>query len=99
MEGGDTVEEELRDVGEGHGVAAGDALVSELGDEISEEGVDGVGVSEVSDVVEEFVGDGFVLETARLHLLANVVGAEGGVGIRSEHAAAMAFTVDVLARK
>ena len=34
------VEEELRDVGEGGGVASGDAVMGELGEEIREEMVD-----------------------------------------------------------
>ena len=97
IERGDAVEEELGDVGEGHGVAAGDAFVSELLDEIAEEGVDGTRGCEISDVVEEFVGGGFVLDAACLQLLADVVGTEGGAGISGEHLAASTFAVDVLA--
>jgi hypothetical protein len=96
-EGRDAVEEELGDVGEGLGVAAGDAFVSELLDEIAEEGVDGTRGCEISDVVEEFVGGGFVLDAACLQLLADVVGTEGGAGISGEHVTTMAFAVDVLA--
>jgi hypothetical protein len=96
IERGDAVEEELGDVGEGNGVAASDAFVSELLDEIAEEGVDATGGREISDVVEEFVGGGFVLAAPRFHLLANVMGAEGGVGISGEHLAASTFAVDVL---
>ncbi len=40
-----------------------------------------------------------MLEATRLHLLANVVGTEGGVGIGTKHTAAMTFAVDVLARR
>jgi hypothetical protein len=97
IERGDAVEEELGDVGEGNGVAASDAFMSELLDEIAEEGVDATGGSKISDVVEEFVGGGFVLEAPGFHLLANVMGAEGGVGISGEHLASSAFAVDVLA--
>ena len=97
IEGGDAVEEELRDVGEGYGVAASDAFMSELLDEIAKEGVDATGGSEISDVVEELASGGFVLAAPRFHLLANVMGAEGGVGIGGEHLAAPAFAVDVLA--
>jgi hypothetical protein len=96
-EGGEAVEEELGDVGEGHGVAAGDAFVGELLDEIAEEGVDGTRGCEISDVIEEFVSGGFVLEAACFDLLADVMGTEGGVGVGGEHLAAMAFAVDVLA--
>ena len=99
MDSGEAIEEELRDIGKGQGVAAGDALVGELYNEIAEEEVNGVGIREVPDVVEEFVGGSFMLEATRLHLLANVVGAEGGVGIRAKHTAAMTFAVDVLARR
>jgi hypothetical protein len=97
IEGGDAVEEELGDVGEGDGVAASDAFMSELLDEIAEEGVDATGGSEISDVVEKLVGGGFVLAAPGFHLLANVMGAEGGVGIGREHLASPAFAVDVLA--
>jgi hypothetical protein len=97
IEGGDAVEEELGDVGEGHGVAAADAFKSELLDEIAEEGVDATGGREISDVVKELVSGGFVLEAPGFHLLANVMGAEGGAGIGGEHLAAPAFAVDVLA--
>jgi hypothetical protein len=97
IEGGDAVEEELRDVGEGYGVSASDAFMSELLDEIAEEGVDATGGREISDVVEELVSGGFILEAPRFDLLANVMGAEGGVGIGGEHLAASTFAVDVLA--
>jgi hypothetical protein len=96
IERGDAVEEELGDVGEGNGVAASNAFMRELLDEIAEEGVDATGGREISDVVEEFVGGGFVLESPRFHLLANVMGAEDGVGISGEHLASSALAVDVL---
>lgn len=97
IEGGDAVEEELGDVGEGYGVAAGDAFMSELLDEIAEESVDATDGSKISDVVEESVGGGFVLAAPGFHLLANVMGAEDRVGIGGEHLAASAFAIDVLA--
>jgi hypothetical protein len=43
VEGGDAAEEELGDVGDGHGVAAVNALAGELADEVAEEEVDRVG--------------------------------------------------------
>ncbi len=52
MDSGEAIEEELRDIGKGQGVAAGDALVGELYNEIAEEEVNGVGIREVPDVVE-----------------------------------------------
>ena len=88
----------MRDIGEGYGVAAGDAFVSKLLDEIAEEDVDGIGGREVFDVPEELVGGGFVLELPRLSLFTNMMGAECGIGIAGEHAAAVASAVDVLAR-
>ena len=71
----------MGDVGKSYGVAAGDAFVSKLLDEIAEEDVDGIGGGEVFDVPEELVGGCFVLELPRLSLFTNVMGAEGGIGI------------------
>jgi hypothetical protein len=42
VHGGDAAEEELTDVGDGHGVAAVDAFAGELADEVAEKHVDGV---------------------------------------------------------
>ena len=60
VEGSEAVEEQLGNVGQGDGVAAGDTFAGELPDEIAEESVHGGGGGEVFDVAEEFVGGGFV---------------------------------------
>jgi len=59
LHGGEGVEEQLGDVGEGDGVAAGDTFAGELLNEIAEEAIDGIGLGEVADVAEEFGGEGF----------------------------------------
>ncbi len=54
----DAVEEELGDVGHGHGVFAGDAIVGDLGEEVGEGEVYGSGGAEIAGAVEESGGDG-----------------------------------------
>jgi hypothetical protein len=49
---GKTIEEQLAEIGQGDGVAAGDAFASELLDEIAEEKVHIVGGGEVLDETE-----------------------------------------------
>lgn len=96
-DGGKAVEEELADVGHGDGVAAGDAFVGELADEVAEEDVDGVGGGEVGDFAEEFSGDGFVVAALLLEAFAGVVGAEFRIGTDGEHVAAASAGVGELA--
>jgi hypothetical protein len=52
------IEEELGDVGEGGGVAAGDAVVGEVFQEVGEEEVDGGGLGESVGAGEEVGGYG-----------------------------------------
>jgi len=56
-----TVEKELGDVGEGGGVAAGDAVVGKVFEEIGEEEVDGGGLREVIGAGEEIYRDSLSL--------------------------------------
>jgi len=60
VEGGEAVEEQLADVGLGDGVAAVDAFVSDLLEEIAEITIDGGGGGEILDAGEKFGGEGFV---------------------------------------
>ena len=94
---GDAAEEELADVGDGHGVAAVDAFAGELADEVAEEEVDGLGGGEVFQVAEEF-GGGFI-EVALFAVLglACVVGAQFQIGNCGEETAVTAEPVDVAA--
>ena len=55
--GGLAGEDELRDVSESDSVTAGDALASELPDEIAEEEIDLIGDGETVDVVEKLGGE------------------------------------------
>jgi hypothetical protein len=61
--GGLAGENELRDVGESDGVAAGDALAGELPDEIAEEEIDFVGGGEAVDVIEKLGGENFWIDS------------------------------------
>jgi hypothetical protein len=56
MDYGLGVEEELGDVGEGGGVAAGDAVVGEIFEEVGQEEVDGAGLGEIFCASEEVGG-------------------------------------------
>ncbi len=98
VEGGHAAEEELADVGDGHGVAALDAFAGELADEVAEKRVDGVGSGEVFQVAEEFGGGGVVKALLTQLLLAGVVGAEFQIGNGGEEAAVLVAAVDVAAR-
>jgi hypothetical protein len=97
VEGGEAVEEQLADVGLGDGVAAMDAFVSDLLEEIAEIAVDGSGGGEILDAVEKFGGEGFVRLRRLGKALAQVVGAERVVIWGDEQTAAMAAGVDVTA--
>ena len=61
----------MGDVGQGDGVAAADALAGKLFYEIAQEEVYGIGVGEVFDAVEEFVGNRFLLAPLALGGLAD----------------------------
>lgn len=59
LNAGNGIEEELREVADGKGVVAVNALVGKLPDGVGEEDVDAIGGVEVAGGVEEFGGDGF----------------------------------------
>jgi hypothetical protein len=59
-------ENQLRDVGEGDGIATCDALASELPDEIAEEEIHFIGGGEAVDVVEKLGGEGFGVDKGNL---------------------------------
>lgn len=59
LDAGNGVEEELREVTEGQGVLAVNALANELLDGVGEEGVDAIGGVEIAGAVEELGGEGF----------------------------------------
>ena len=94
---GDAAEEELADVGDGHGVATVDAFARELADEIAEEKVDGLGGGEVFQVAEEFGGGFIVVALFAVLGLACVVGAQFQIGNGGEETAALAAAVGVAA--
>jgi hypothetical protein len=96
IEGGEAVKQELRNVGEGDGIATRNAFAGELFDEIAEEGVDGIGGGEVGEVAEEFRGVGVVLAALLFEAEASVVRAKSRVGVGGEHAATVAFGIEVL---
>lgn len=106
FEGWETVEEQLRNVGEGDGVAAGNAAASDLFQKIAEEEIDGGSGGEVLDSTEKLGGDGFVARMRR-RSFAEMIGAEFGVlflptiGVRvsivDQHAAAVASGICMLA--
>jgi len=83
------VEEELGDVGEGGGIAAGDAMQGEILQEFAKEEVDGGWGREVVDAGEEFGRGGLAVGVeASFGFGASVVDAERGVIGSVEHAAA-----------
>jgi hypothetical protein len=104
--GGLASEKKLRDVGEGDGVATGDALASELFDEIAQEEIHFIGGRKGVNVAEKFGGEGFGVDSgnARTETI-RVVGAEGRVfgtvrGTMSridQHVAALATGIPILA--
>jgi hypothetical protein len=98
VECGDAAEEELPDVGDGHGVAALDAFAGELADEVAEEDVDGVGCGEVFHITEQFGGGGVVATLFTFLCLASVMGAQLQIGNGGEETAVAAEPVDVAAR-
>src|SRR4029077_4205862 len=75
----ETIEEQLAEIGQGYGVAAGDAFASELLNEIAEEEIHGVGGGEVFEIAEELGGEGFGIGEGTLRFaLGKMVGAERG---------------------
>ena len=69
VQGGEAAEKQLRDVGEGDGVAALDALGGELLEEVAEEEIDGLGGLEVLDGAEKLGGKGFGVGSGSLRLV------------------------------
>lgn len=69
----------MRDVGKSDGVTAGDALASELPDEIAEEEIDLIGGGETVDVSEKLGGEDFGVDgwDTRFETI-GVIGAERG---------------------
>lgn len=105
LHGGKGIEKELRNVGEGNGIAAGDALAGELFDEMAEKAIHRVCIGEVLDPSEEIRGNGFRIGSGNTHVIAvRMIGAERGVRISipgskvriKEHVATAAFGTDML---
>ena len=92
---GNGVEEHLREVAEGEGVCAVDALARELFDGVGEERVDTVGGVEIAGAIEKLGGEGFGIGL-RDASLTKVIGTERFV-VNAEHAAMLAARADVLA--
>jgi len=104
--GGLAGEDELGDVGKSDGVTAGDALTSELPDEIAEEEIHFVGSREAVDVGKKLGGEDFRIDSGNGGSeTVGVVGAEGltrasirrAVTLVDQHVASLAFGADVLA--
>jgi len=105
-QGGLAGEDELRDVGESDSVTAGDALASELPDEIAEEEIDLIGGGETVDVVEKLGGEDLgIHDGSGCAETFGVIGAErwalGSVReamiLVDQHVTAVALGADVLA--
>jgi len=104
--GGLAGEDELGDVGKSDGVTAGDALTSELPDEIAEEEIDLIGSREAVVVGKKLVGEDIRIDSGNGGPeTVDVVGAErrasGSVRwtvmLIDQHVAALAFRAYVLA--
>jgi hypothetical protein len=104
--GGLAGEDELRDVSKSDGVAAVDALASELPDEIAEEEIDLIGGSETVDVGKKLGGEDFRVHGRDGSLeTVGVVGAERwalrtvrwAMMVVDQHVTAVALRADVLA--
>ena len=104
--GGLAGEDELRDVGKSDGVAAGDALASELPDEIAEEEIDLVRGGKAVDFSEKLGGEDLGIDNGNAGPeTVRVIGAEGrarcairwAMVLVDEHVASLAFGADVLA--
>ena len=64
----EAIEEQLGNVSQGNGVAAGDAFAGELLDEITEEEIYGTGRGEVTDVAEKVGGENLGLHCGNTRL-------------------------------
>src|SRR5260370_40744220 len=104
--GGLTGEDELRDVSKSDGVAAGDALGSELPYEIAEEQIDLGSGCETVDVGEKLGGEDLRIDRGNTgSKTVRVIGAEGrargslrrAMMLVDQHVATLAFGADVLA--
>ena len=104
---GEAVEEQLAKVGQGDGVASGNAFASELFDEIAEEEIHGTGGGEVIDFREEIGGEKLRVDRGNIGAkAAGVVGAErrafraicGTLTTVNQHVTAVAFGADVPAK-
>jgi hypothetical protein len=104
--GGLAGEDELGDVGKSDGVTAGDALTSELPDEIAEEEIHFVGSREAVDVGKKLVGEDFRIDSENggpetVGVIGTERRASGSVRwtvmLIDQHVAALAFGADVLA--
>jgi hypothetical protein len=104
--GGLAGEDELRDVSKSDGVAAVDALASELPDEIAEEEIDLIGGSETVDVGKKFGGEDLGIDNGNADSeTLGVVGAEGralrtvrgAMVLVDQHVTAVALRANVLA--
>jgi len=69
VQSGEAAEKQLRDVGEGDGVAALNALGGELLEEVAEEEIDGLGGLEVLDGAEKLGGEEFGIGSGSLRLV------------------------------
>lgn len=95
VHGGEAVEQQLRQIGQSHGVAALDALANQLLSEVAEELVNAGGGAEILDGGKKLGGYGVARGRGSGKTL-GVVGAEFAIG-RCEHAAAVAAGVQVVA--
>jgi hypothetical protein len=95
LNAGDGVEEELREVADGEGVAAVNALASELLDDVGEERVDAVGGVEIAGSLEKLSGERFGIGLGGLRLT-EVIRAKRFV-VDAKHAAMLAARTNVLA--
>jgi hypothetical protein len=88
FDGFEAVEEQLADVGEEGGVARGDTVLGDQGEEFTQDVVEVVGGLELAGEGGEFGGN--AVGVAELLLSTGMVETEGGVGVRARHAAATA---------
>jgi hypothetical protein len=102
----ETVEKQLGNVGQGNGVATGDAFARELLDEIAEKEIHGAGGGEVLDLAEQVGGEGFGIDHGNVGCeTAGVVGTErrafrvilGAMSRIDQHVTTLAAGVLVLA--
>ena len=94
LDGGESAEELIGDVGENGGTASGDAILNLEDDEPGEEVVDAIEAVEVFGILDEFGS-----EVGGLHIFgkSGVTSAETWIGVRDEFAAARAIGEAMLA--